>query len=196
MKHYTLPEMLPYDTQELSYGTNYAKMRTHAQLLDRQVLFSQLFNNFYKIPELESFQLEVKLVNHILEKNENEFEPTVVDPDFKYSIAKIKTLNSTPVDQNMEKILLNSLSGFDNYLSGRQQEKVLLWIWKRGRESNLVAKRINGENLSYVFEINKELSVQLCQDAYQENYPVYYQQVMQTLVPNVPTKEVTQKLKI
>lgn len=196
MKQYTLPDMLPYNATELSYGTNYAKMRTHAQLLDRQVLFSELFNNFYKIPELESFQLEVKLVNHILEKNENEFEPTVVDPDFQYSIAKIKTVNSVPVDSNMEQILLNSLSGFDNYLSGRQQEKVLLWIWKRGRESNLVAKRINGENLFYVFEINKELSVQLCKDAYQENYPVYYQQVMQTFIPQLTNKETTQKLKI
>lgn len=196
MKHYTLPDMLPYDVKELSYGTNYAKMRNHAQLLDRQVLFAELFNNFYKIPELKSFQLEVKLMNHILEKNENEFEPTVIDPDFQYTIVKIKTIDNNHVNYEIEKILLESLSGFDNYLSGRQQEKVLLWIWKRARESNLVAKRINGENLTYVFEIDKDLSVKLCQDAYQENFPVYYQQVMDTIVPNAHLKEKTQKIKI
>lgn len=183
MKQYSLPDMLPYQYEELSYGTSVQAMKNQAYLLDRQVLFGPLFNDFYLLPELKSFQLEVKLIHNDIEKNENEFEPQSVDPTFSFSINKIITVNEEPVTPEMQSILTQSFNSFDNYLSGKAQEKVLLWIWKRGKESNLVAKRNNGENLTYTFEINKDLSVQLCKDAYQENYPVYYQKVLEQLVP-------------
>lgn len=196
MKQYQLPDMIPYKYEELSYGTSLQAMKSHSYLLNRQVLFGPLFNDFYLIPQLQSFQLEVKLIHTDIEKNENEFEPQSVEPTFSFSIKKINTLNQEPVNVEMEQILNKSINSFDNYLSGKEQEKVLLWIWKRGKESNLVAKRNNGENLTYTFEINKELSVQLCKDAYQENYPIYYQKVLDELVPEAANNVKVTKNKI
>lgn len=181
MKQYHLPDFLPYGWDTLSFGTDLKQIEKHANLLNRQVLFSPIFNSFYKIPNLISFKLEVKATQHEMIHNDNEFEPTISEPIFQFNITKIKLKNDDILTDDITNTLLNSIKSFDQYIDGIAQEKVLLWIWKRGKELNLVATRKKEEHLTYIFEITKELSDQLCQDAYKENYTDYYNSIINSI---------------
>lgn len=189
MKQYTLPDFLNNGWETLSFGTALSKMKKHGELLNKQVLFSELFNNFYLIPELESFQLHVKAVDQRVIPNENEFAPIVLEPIYEFNISHVKLKNGESTD-SIDLLLGSSLKAFDNYLNGNEQEAVLLWMWKRGKDTEVLSHRKGGANTNYIFEITQELATQLCKDAYQENYPQFYKEVVEKTV--APAKNVVQ----
>lgn len=200
MSNYHLPDFLPYCWKELNYGTKVHKFNKHAELLDRQVLFSELFTIFFRLPELSSFYLEVETINHKPVVHENEFIKFFEEPIYTFKISNIiindiAEQNITNLE-NTKKILETSISSFENYLNCKEQEKVLSWLWKRGKEANLASVKENKLNFTYIFQINKELSVQLCEDAYKENYAQFQHQVLESIVPNKKSNEVKLKKKL
>jgi hypothetical protein len=178
MKQFVLPDYISYDKPSLNYATSLIDMQKHATSLNQQILFSEIFKTFIYLPDLISFQLQIDTLDYKFQSTENEFAPSIKEPLFSFNFNNIFFKNNI-LPSNIEQVFNNSIENFRTFLNGIEQEKVLLWIWKRGKEENKIATRASHPKHTYIFEFNKEFSILLCKDAYKENYNNFYNESLQ-----------------